>query len=503
MTRGERAIKFIEAFCCVPEGKHVGKPIKLLPFQKKFILDVFDNPHITDTAILSIGRKNGKSAIIACIIILFLFCDGFAVRNSQIISGAMSRDQARIVFKLVKKMILLNPRLEKLSKVTNTHIEGLLMGVVYTAIAAEAKTAMGASPVLAIIDEVGQVVGGVSDFVESITTAQGAHDNPLMIYISTQAPTDTDLLSIMIDDYKEHKPLKTVCHVYEADKDADLMDREQWVKANPALGVFRNEADMKKLAEQAERMPSKENSFRNLNLNQRVSLHSSFISRNAWEDCGGDIIPMSECEQVYAGLDLSARTDLTAFVLYGVLDGIWYAEPHFFTPKQGLFERAKQDRAPYDVWVERGHMMAIDGATIDYEFVAKYITDLVEDINLVAIAYDRWRMDVLKKELERIGSELPLEPWGQGFKDMSPALDSLEAKILNKQLRHGNHPVLNMCAQNTVVSRSPAGDRKPDKAKTSGRIDGMVALAMAAGIADRALEEDGDLGGFISAPLIF
>jgi phage terminase large subunit-like protein len=335
-----------------------------------------------------------------------------------------------------------------------------------------------------------------------VITSQGAHDNPLRLVISTQAANDSDLLSIWIDDALSGSDPQKVCHVYAADPEAGVLDEKGWYAANPALGVFRNLDDMRKMAGDASRMPSFENSFRNLYLNQRISINSPFISKDSWKSCAGAPISMEDCDEVWGGLDLSAKTDLTAFVLYGCKDGVWHAQPYFWTPEKGLLDRSKRDRAPYDVWHRQGFLRTTQGATVDYDFVIHEILDIVSSVNLTAIAFDRWRIDIIKKELERIGAELPLYEWGQGFKDMSPALDAIESKVLNGTLRHGGHPVLTMCAMNSMVMRNPAGDRKIDKMKTSGRIDGMVALAMAAGIAERQHEYIGDIDAFISSPIV-
>ncbi len=475
----------------IPEGEHVGKPVKLAQFQKDFILAVYDNPNTTDTAILSIARKNAKTGLIAFLLLAHLLVSGVAVQNSRIISGALSREQAAEVYNLASKCIQLSPELSKLVRIvpSSKKIIALPMNVEYQAISAEGKTAHGKSPVLAILDEVGQIVGPRSDFVDAITTAQGAYASPLLIYISTQAASDGDMFSLLIDDAQKNKPAKTICHVYSADPESDLMDEKQWLKANPALGLFRSKEDMKKQAEKASRMPSFEATFRNLNLNQRVSSSSPFINKNAWMACNGDPLPLSEYTRIYAGLDLSAKTDLTAMCLIGIDDktGEYGVHPFFWTPEKGLVDRAKNDHAPYDIWARDGFLRKVPGATVDLEYVAKDILDIISGLPVVGIAYDRWRMDILKKEFERAGvPDLPLTEWGQGFKDMSPALDALESLILNSKLKHGAHPVLTMCAANAVLSKDPAGNRKLDKGKTSGRIDGMVALAMAAGLAERA-----------------
>lgn len=506
-TRGQRVITFIERYCVVPEGKHVGKPVKLAKFQKEFILAVYDNKHITDTAILSIARKNAKTATIAFLVLVHLVGPE-AIQNSRIVSGAMSREQASEVYNLASKCVMLSAQINGIVRIvpSSKKLVGLPMNVEYQAISAEGKTAHGKSPVVAILDEVGQVSGPQSDFIDAITTAQGAYDHPLLIYISTQAANDGDYFSILIDDALTNKPPKTVCHLYAADPDADLLDKKQWKKANPALGLFRSEADMKKQAEKAARMPSFENTFRNLNLNQRVSTSSPLISKSSWIACASAPMPLSECTLIYGGLDLSGKFDLTAFMLYGFHPATetWNAHAWFWTPERGLEERARRDRAPYDVWARQGFLLTTPGASVDYEFVATEITEICAGLDIQSIAYDRWRIDILKKELERIGVELPLIECGQGFKDMSPALDALEGKILNATLRHGAHPVLTMCAANAKVAKDAAGNRKLDKMKTSGRIDGIVALTMAAGIAEKQSTVDmmGNIDEFIFNPIV-
>ncbi len=503
LTRGEKVIAFIEKYCVIPEGQHVGKQVKLAKFQKKFILAVYDNPHGTDTAILSIARKNAKTGLIAFILLAHIVGPEASL-NSRIISGAMSREQAAEVYNLASKCVELSPKLRNRIKpvASKKMLIGLKGNVEYQAISADGKTAHGKSPILAILDEVGQVSGPQSDFVDAITTAQGAYDNPLLIYISTQAANDSDMFSILIDDAEKNKPKNTVCHVYAADIDDDIMDWDTWKKANPALGLFRSEKDMAKQAKKASRMPSFENTFRNLNLNQRVAVKSPFISKMIWQQCGGKFeVELKDCEEIYGGLDLSKRTDLTALIFIGRIGKQWYTFCYFWTPEGGLLERTKKDRAPYDVWVKQGYLMTTPGAMIDYEFIARELGEITKDLPVMAIAFDRYRMDVLKKELDDLGIDLPMVQWGQGFKDMAPALDAIEGKLLNKTINHGDHPVLTMCAANSMVTTDPAENRKLDKSKTSGRIDGMVAMAMAAGVAERDSEIQ-DIDDFINEPII-
>jgi phage terminase large subunit-like protein len=481
MTTGDKVIAFCEAYLRVPEGAHVGHPMQLAEFQKQFIRDIYDNPHKTRRAYLAIARKNGKTALIAAILLAHLV-GPVAVPNSQIISGARSRDQAALVFHLAEKMVLMSPELSKIIRIvpSSKRLIGLLRNVEYRAISAEGKTAHGLSPVLAILDEVGQIAGPQDSFVDAITTSQGAHESPLLIAISTQAATDADLFSVWLDDAKNSKDPRIVSHVYAADDGADVMDEAAWSAANPALGLFRSLDDLREQANQASRMPSAENTFRNLCLNQRVSTVSPFVSRDIWQSCA-EYPEEMEGAEVYCGLDLSSRKDLTAFVAVAKRGEHWDVWCRFWAPEEGVHERAKKDRVPYDVWAREGYLTLVPGNYVDYAYVVQDVVEMLGDCEVKQVAYDRWRMDLFKKELDAIGVELPLTPHGQGFKDMAPALDTLEAELLNGRLRHGMNPVLTMCAANAVVRMDEAGNRKLDKHKASGRIDGMVALAMAFG----------------------
>jgi len=498
LTRAERNMAFVERYCKVPEGALVGQNIQLADFQERFFYAVYDNPHGTRRAYLSIARKNSKTATIATIVLVHLVGPESQL-NSNIQSGALSREQAGQVYKYASKIVQLSEELSGIVRIvpSSKKLIGLPMNVEYAASSAEAKTAHGGSPIVAILDETGQVRGPQDDFIDAIVTSQGAYDAPLLFVISTQASNDADLLSVWLDDAEKSKDPHIVSHVYAAAKDAALTDKKAWEAANPALGLFRSLKDIEEQAKQAMRMPSMENTFRNLCLNQRVSTVSPFISQDVWKSCGGKLIEFGDVP-VWAGLDLSARTDLTALVIIGKIAGVWHVVPHFWTPEQGLFDRAKRDRQPYDVWVRQGYMNTTPGATVDYEFVAQDMSAILGGLNVQAIAYDRWRIDLFRKELDTVGIELPLIEWGQGFKDMAPAVDALESELLNGRIAHANHPVLTMCAANAVVSKDAAGNRKLDKHKATGRIDGLVAMAQAFGAAGRETEETTEITqGFV------
>ncbi len=479
LTRGERVCQFIETYCVTPEGQHIGKPMKLEPFQRKFILEIYDNPVKTHTAYLSIARKNGKTGLIAAILLAHL-AGPEAVQNSQIVSGARSKDQAAVIFELARKMVELSPKLSQVVRVqpSGKRLIGLNRNVQYRALAAEGKTAHGLSPILAILDEVGQVTGPTDDFVSAITTAQGAYENPLLIAISTQAPTDADLFSIWIDAQKNAPDPRVVSHIYEAPADCELDDRQAWVAANPAMGKFRSIGDIEKQCRQAMEMPANEPEFRNLILNQRVEASSPFVSPSVWK--GNGATPDSvEGKRVWGGLDLSSVNDLTALVLV-TEEGDVHSE--FWLPSEGLAEKSRKDHVPYDLWAKQGYLNTTPGRAIEYEFVAEFLRGLFDRCDVQAIAFDRALFVHLRPWLVKANfSDAELEkfiPYGQGTLSMTPALRELEVKLLGKRLKHGNHPILEMCARNAVVV-GDSGARKFDKRKLHGRIDGMVALAMA------------------------
>ena len=498
--RAEKVIKFIETYCRVPEGKHVGKPMKLEPFQKKFIAAVYTADKRVRRAYLSIARKNGKTGFCAAILLAHIVGPE-AVLNSQIISGARSRDQAALVFNLAVKMINLNPDLESRCRIipSGKKIIGLALNVEFRAVSAEAGTAHGLSPVLAILDEVGQVRGDHDPFIEAVETAQGAYDEPLLIAISTQAATDADLFSMWLDDAKSSKDPAIVSHLYTAPEDCDIMDRKAWYAANPALGKFRSLPQLEREMEQASRLPSKENSARWLYLNQRIEASSPFISRKLWQECFSEETCDFRGKPVYGGLDLSEVADLTACVLIAQDEGKWYTKPTFWLPGEGLREKSIRERVPYDRWAAANFLQTTPGRSIEYEYVAAWLRHLFNEYDVRQMAFDRWNYRHLRPWLEKAGfSPEEMErfvEFGQGYASMSPALRDLESLVLNGKLQHDGHPVLTMCAANAVVQTDPAGNKKLVKNKSAGRIDGMVALAMACSVA--ATEEIEETGSYL------
>lgn len=484
----------------VPSGVGEGGPFTLRPWQRRFIRDVY-NP--TDDngdrrvrrAILSIGRKNGKTVLIAALALAHLV-GPVSITNGEVYSAANSREQASQVFKMARQIVQADPELRSmLTVVPSTRtIANYRNGSVYRAISADAGIQYGLNPSMVIFDELAQARN--RDLFDALDTAMGARQEPLFVTISTQSNDPEHILSRLIDDGLNAQDPTIVCHLYAVPDEADdIFDEKIWRLANPALGDFRSLEDLRALAARAGRMPSFEPAFRNLYLNQRVNPISSVIARKDWFACEGDST-IEEGERVYLALDMSSTTDLTALIMVSAEDGD-RVRPWFWKPADLLRDHSDRDfghgNHRYVEWVEAGHLNVSPGRSIDPQVIALHIAELAGKYKVVGLAYDRWRINDFLRELDRAsieaqdgeGSGLRLVSWGQGFRDMAPAIDALELAVLNGALKHPSNPVLNWNMANAIQVTDPAGNRKLDKDKARFRIDGAVALAMALGLKAR------------------
>jgi phage terminase large subunit-like protein len=374
------------------------------------------------------------------------------------------------------------------------------LGTHYRALSAEASTAYGLSPVFIVHDELGQVRGPRSKLYEALETATGAQENPLSVIISTQATSDADLLSVLIEDALGGHDPRVVCRLYTAPITAPPFDDATIKLANPAYGEFLNPVEVRAMAEDARRMPSREAEFRNLILNQRIEAISQFIAPAQWAKCATPVGDLTKCQEVYGGLDLSEANDLTALVLIGKIDHVWHVRPFFWLPSEGLADRARNDHVPYDQWHAEGLIQTVDGHSIGYDKVVPQLMDILAAHKIRKIGFDRWNFKHLRPWLIAAGipERTVVEQWvefGQGTASMSPALRELEGRILNREIAHGGNPVLNMCIANAVVVEGKDGardvgkdsaNRRLSKKRSTGRIDGAVALTMALGVAPLA-----------------
>jgi phage terminase large subunit-like protein len=515
--RAQRVIDFIEQLT-VPSGKGQGKRFLLRDWQRDFIKDIYI-PHDrrgrrkVRRAILSMARKNGKTALIAAIALAHLIGPE-AIVHGEIYSAANDRDQAAIVFKFAKQMVELEPDLLKQIEIIEStkRLVARRTGSVYRAISAEAGTKHGYLPSVVIFDELAQAKG--RDLYDVLDTSFGARDEPLFIIMSTQSNDPEHIMSKLIDDGLAKTDPSICCHLYAADEDCNLDDEEQWHKANPALGDFRDYEDLAAAMRKAKRLPAEEPKVRNLFLNQRVSPAASLISRAEWMACDGEVT-FEDQEEVYLAIDLSSVVDLTAVVMGSASDPT-RVRPFFWKPQEHLVEHSNRDfgsgNQRYVEWANAGLLRVSPGKTIDPAVIATFVAELSRRYRIKGVAYDRWRMDDLMRSFDRIGLQthqdsghgsddgvrrtlraksedgLRLVPWGQGFKDMGPAIDALELAIFERKLVHPGNPILNWNMANAVAVMDPAGNRKIDKDKVRFRIDGAVALAMLMGL--RARDRD-------------
>ena len=503
MTRAEKMIAFIETLR-TPDGAGVGQPFVLRGWQKAIIREVYDaedgeGRRVVRQAVLSMSRKNGKTALVAGLCLAHL-CGPEAVRNGQLYSLAHDREQASVLFKLMTAMIYMDEELsERLNVVeSRKRLVDPVSGSEFTALSSETRGKHGKSSSFIVFDELAQF-GADRELYDVMMTSRGAHADPLVWCISTQAASDNAVLSELIDygqkvNRGEIEDPKFKTFLFSVPMDADPWDEANWYLANPALGDFRSLEDMREMAEKAKRMPAAEAAFRNLYLNQRVDGAAHFITPEVWRRSGGKPdLALFEDLPVFGGLDLSGKNDLTALMLT-VQDkqGDRHVMPLFWTPAEGIRERSERDHVRYDLWARQGFLNTTPGRTIDYRFVARTIAELHGRMTIAGLKFDRWRIDDMGRALREEGVDAWVEgrdepmpgglrmiPHGQGFRDMNPAVETLEDVLAEGTMRHGMHPVLTMCASNVRVQQDPSGNRKFDKIKSTGRIDGIVALAMA------------------------
>jgi len=504
LTRPERVIAFLETLP-ITSGTLAGQLMKLLPFQRAFIDDVYgpqtdDGRRRVRTALLSCGRKNGKTGLAAGLALCHLFGPEVETRG-QVFSAAADREQAAIIFRECEAIIDATTWMMARSNVQRFHkiIEDLETGTIYKALSADARTKHGLAASCVIYDELAQAPN--RELYDVLQTSQGTRDEPLMLTISTQSSDPNHIMSELVD-YAEKiatgalQDPTFVGHVYTVPMDADPWQEMNWYLANPALGAFRSLEEMRISASRAQRIPAQEATFRALYLNQRVDADQRFLSSLDWDACAAKFDPESlRGRPCYGGLDLSSTTDLTALVLFFPEDAgavmCW-----FWVPADNIGEREDRDRVPYRVWKRDGFIETTPGKAIDKRAIARRLAEVVSAFDVRAIAYDRWGIKELRRALEDEGISVPLTEWGQGFKDMSPSVAALETAVLRRELQHAGNPVLRWNISNCVVTLDAAGGRKLDKAKSVDRIDGAVALAMAQGLhAQRAGEMKFEAGG--------
>jgi phage terminase large subunit-like protein len=484
LSRVERVIAFLE-FLPVTKGILAGTKMKLLPEQREFVAAVYANtPRTVRIAIKSEPRGNGKTGLIAGLCLAHLLGPEAEARG-EIYSAAIDKVQAAIIFKEMRAIIEAVPEfdervnIQRFVKVIEV-MDGDGAGSIYESLSADVRRAHGLAPSLWVYDEFAQAK--TQELMDNLMTAMGKRKESLGIVISTQAATDQHPLSEMIDDAMKGEDPSLYCQLIAAPADADPFDEEVWKAVNPAWGKFLDIDEFRAQGRRAKRVPSFLPRFMNLRLNMRIEAEERFLAAPDWRACAyeGEAETVGPC---YLGLDLSSTTDLTALAAYWPETG--HCRVWAWTPRDGIDEAENRDGVPYKTWVRQGLLETTPGRAVDKAFVVHRLGEIVAQYSVAGCAYDRWRIDEVKRLLADDGIRLRMEEWGQGFRDMSPALEALETLVLQGRLKHPGNPVLDFAAASAVAVSDPAGNRKLDKAKATGRIDALVALAMAVGLSTR------------------
>lgn len=490
LTRPERVIAFCE-WLPITKGILAGKKMKLLEGQKAFIQDVYGNLDENDRrrtrlAIKSEPRGNGKTGLVTALLLCHLLGPESEPRG-EIYSAAIDKMQASLLFNEMQAIVQAVPEFDERVNCQRFHkrlevLDGPGTGSIYEALSADVRRAHGLATSVFCYDEYAQAK--TAELMDNLVTSLGKRNESLGLVISTQAATDQHPLSLMIDDAMKGEDPSVVCHLTAAPEDSDPFDPEVWKACNPALGVFLNHDEFASQAARAARVPSFLPRFLNLRLNMRIEAEARFMAATDWKACSTDFHHDELLGQkCFLGLDLSSTTDLTSLAAYFPQTG--HVLSWSWVPQEGLTEAERRDRVPYDTWERLGHLETTHGRVIDKAFVVARLAQIAADYDVQACAYDRWRIEDLKKIMLDEGVKLEMTPWGQGWKDMGPAIDAFETIVLNRTLKHPGSPVLDWAVANAVAVADPTGARKLVKPKSIGRIDPLVALVMAVGIASR------------------
>jgi len=490
LNRPERVIAFLETLT-ITSGSHAGRQFKVRPWQKRIIKSIYKEKRgkrVVRNALISVPRKQGKTALAAALALCHLVGPESEQRG-QVVSAGADRKQAAIIYQEMKAFALANDAIaDRLQfRDFNKEIEDLDSGSTYRALSSDGKTAHGLSPSFIVADELAQWRG--RELWDALITSTGARAEPLFMTIGTQSADPNSVMSEQVR-YGESVNAGAVkdpafhATIFSAPNDADIWDKQVWKACNPALGDFRSMEEFEAFANQAKRLPAKELAFRLLYLNQPVSTEAHFINQKDWQGCERPIaLEEMRGRKCWGGLDLSATTDLTSLVLiFPMDDGTLQAFTWAWCPADDLAEKENKDHVPYQQWARQGFIEPTPGRAVDHAFPVHLLGELNAEFDIQSIAYDRWLFEQFKKRLDDEGININLEPFGQGFKDMGPAVSSVETAILNDVLKHDGNPVLTWCVSNAVAVSDPAGARKLDKAKSYGRIDALIALVMCAGL---------------------
>jgi len=497
--KADHAVKFISLLQHT-KGRWSGKPFLLKDWQEKIVRDIFgtvdsEGKRQYRKVYVEIPRKNGKTMLAAALSLYMLLVGSSKDPEAEIYSAAADRDQASLVFNQAASMIRANDALSKKCKIVDStkRIVYHKTNSFYRAIPADAASAHGYNASCVVVDELHTQPN--RELVDTLETSQGAREEPLTIFLTT-AGYDQQSICWEYHDYARKVNEGVIDDptfygvIWAADDDDDWRKPETWAKANPNLDVTITKEFLEQEARRAENVPAYQNTFKRLYLNIWTSQEERFIDLSAWDATAGMVVPEKlEGRHCYAGLDLSSTTDITALELvFPMEDGTYEVLSYFWMPKSNLQDRVQREGVQYDVWARQGFVELTEGNVIHYDAILRKIVQLGQRYNIKEVAYDRWGAAKLSQDLE--GAGFTVVPFGQGYASMSGPTQELLKCVLEGTIRHGGNPVLRWMCDNLQVKQDPAGNvkpTKPDRRKSSKRIDGMVALIMGL---DRAIRNE-------------
>ena len=429
-------------------------------------------------------QEKGKSELAAAIALYLLYADGEP--SAEMYGAAADRQQASIVFDVANQIASMSPALMKRSKIMTAtkRIVNYSNAGFYQVLSAEVGTKHGLNVSGLVFDELHAQPN--RKLYDVLTKGSGdAREQPLFFIITTAG---TDKNSICYELHTKAKDILTgrkIDHtfypvVYGLEPDEDWHDERNWYKANPSLGHTIKVERMREAYNEALQNPAEENVFRQLRMNTWVNSAVAWIPEHIY-DKGNTAIDMDSLlgRECYGGLDLSSTSDITAFILIfppRTDDEKYIILPYFWLPEDTLGLRVRRDHVPYDVWRKQGYLNVTEGNVIHYSFIEKFIEGLGKKYNIKEIGVDRWNATQMIQNLEDLG--FTMVPIGMGFKDMSPPTKEFYKLLLEGKIAHGGNPVLSWMAGNVVVETDAAENIKPTKAKSTEKIDGIVAAIM-------------------------
>jgi phage terminase large subunit-like protein len=487
---GGRPTRFIEKHCKHYKGEWAGQPMRLGEWQKLINREVFGwvddlGFRVVRTVWIEVARKNGKSQWGGATADYLLTADG--EEGAEIYSSATRRDQAKIVFDAAKMIVKQDDELRSRVKAHRTRLIVESTNSFMEPLSAEAHTLDGLNPHGNFIDEIH--AHRSREVWDVLDTAMGARRQPLTWVMTTAGVYSPEAIGWELHDYARQIAEGSLeddswfVWISCADEDVPPFGSVAMEQANPNIDVSVHRDYLKKQAEKAQAQPGFANTYKRLHTNVWTQASKVWLPVDKWNDCGGDLPADSHLRTLpcWAGLDLSTKIDLTAFAMafHDETAGLWHLLMQYYMPGDDIEERGRRDRVPYSRWAEQGLITLTDGNVIDYDYILRDVGEWADEYDIREIAYDPWNAEGTAIKLESEG--MTMARMRQGYASLSEPTKEFEKLVVGRQLRHGDDPVLRWMANNVVVTEDPAGNQKPDKAKSRQRIDGIVAAIMAVG----------------------